>query len=333
MNNEFSWNKKNVLITGISGFLAPHIAEKLLNLGANVIGSVHDNKKIDYGKITGLYEKITLAQADINDLTRLEEIVANYEIDYIFHCAANSIVRQCATNPVGCFQTNIIGTMNILEAARRVGGVKGIACMESDKSYGSFDPEDLPYKEGQAIKPTNVYEVSKACSGLIAEAYSNNYSLPVFTIRAANLYGPGDMNMSRLIPGSIMRLFHSESPVLYSGVAKYIREFLYVEDAAESLIKLMEKIDITKSNIFNLGSGEIHQIENIIKLMCEKIDSNINPVMINKSSLFKEIEQQYLDIEKVRKVLTDYKTVDLDEGLNKTISWYKEYLNQIPRPE
>jgi len=333
MSNEFSWNKKNVLVTGISGFLAPHIAEKLSNLGANVIGSVHDYKKIDYGKITGLYEKITVAQADINDLTRLEEIVANYEIDYIFHCAANSIVRQCATNPVGCFQTNIIGTMNVLEAARRVGGVKGIACMESDKSYGSFDPEDLPYKEGQAIKPTNVYEVSKACSGLIAEAYSNNYEIPVFTIRAANLYGPGDMNMSRLIPGSIMRLFYKESPVLYSGVAKYIREFLYVSDAADSLIALMEKIDITKSNIYNLGSGEIHKIEDIIKLICKKIDPSIEHVVVEKSNLFKEIEQQYLDIEKVKSVIDNYKTLSLDEGIDRTIEWYRKYENKIPRPE
>ena len=333
MGNEFKWNKKNVLVTGISGFLAPHIAEKLLKLGANVIGSVRDHKKIDYVKITGLYEKITLAQADINDLARLEEIVANYEIDYIFHCAANSIVRQCATNPVGCFQTNIIGTMNILEAARRVGGVKGIACMESDKSYGSFDPEDLPYKEGQAIKPTNVYEVSKACSGLIAEAYSNNFNLPVFTIRAANLYGPGDFNMSRLIPGSIMRLFFSERPVLYSGVSDYIREFLYVEDAAESLIKLMEKIDITKSNIFNLGSGDIYKIEDIIKFICKKIDHKIEPIIVEKNNQFKEIEQQYLDIEKVKNILDNYKTISLDEGLDRTIEWYRNYENEIPRPE
>jgi CDP-glucose 4,6-dehydratase len=333
MNNEFSWNKKNVLITGISGFLAPHIAEKLESLGANIIGTVHDYKKISYGQITGLYNKVNIAQADINDLSRIEELLANYEIDYIFHCAANSIVRQFATNPTGCLQTNIIGTMNILEAARRVGGVKGIACMESDKSYGSFDPDDLPYKEGQAIKPTNVYEVSKACSGLIAEAYSNNYLLPIFTIRAANLYGPGDMNMSRLIPGSIIRLFHSESPVLYSGVAKYIREFLYVEDAAMSLIKLMEKIDITKSNIYNLGSGEIHQIENIIKLICKKIDSSIEHVVVEKNNLFKEIEQQYLDIEKVKSVIDNYKTLSLNEGIDRTIEWYKKYENKIPRPE
>lgn len=236
------------------------------------------------------------------------------------------------TNPVGCFQTNIIGTVNILEAARRVGGVKGIACMESDKSYGSYDPNDLPYKEGQAIKPTNVYEVSKACSGLIAEAYSNNYSMPIFTIRAANLYGPGDMNVSRLIPGSILRLLRSESPVLYSGVANYIREFMYVEDAAIYMIKLMEEIDIAKSNIFNLGSGEVNRIEKLIEMMYDKINPDVRHVVVDKNDDFKEIEQQYLDIEKVKSYIENYKTTGIEEGIDKTISWYKRYADQIPRP-
>ena len=327
------WVKKNVLITGISGFLAPHIAENLEAMGANVIGTIHDYKKVSYGQITGLFDKIIIAQVDINDLQRMQDLISNYKVDYIFHCAAHSIVKYCATNPTGCFHTNIIGTMNILEAARIVGGVKGIVCMESDKSYGSIDPDDLPYREDQVVKPTNVYEVSKACSGLVSEAYSNNYSMPIFTIRAANLYGPGDMNVSRLIPGTIMRLFHSESPVLYSGVAKYIREFLYVEDAAITLIKLMEKIDFTRSNIYNLGSGEIHKIEDVIKIICEKIDSNISHTVVNKSDSFKEIEKQYLDIKKVKKVISDYKAIELNEGLDKTILWYKRYLDQIPRPE
>ena len=301
--------------------------------GANVIGTVHDDKKTSYAKIVNLGNKVTMAYADINDLQRIEELISNYEIDYIFHCAANSIVRQCVTNPVGCFHTNIIGTVNILEAARRVGGVKGIACMESDKSYGSYDPNDLPYKEGQAIKPTNVYEVSKACSGLIAEAYSHNYSMPVFTIRAANLYGPGDMNVSRLIPGSILRLLRSESPVLYSGVANYIREFMYVEDAANFMVKLMEEIDITRSNIFNLGSGDVHKIEKLIKMMCEKVDPSIRYVIIDKDSKFKEIEQQYLDIEKVKSYIDGYKTTSIEEGMSRTISWYKKYIDEVPRPE
>lgn len=327
------WNKKNVLVTGVSGFLGPHIAEKLEQMGANVIGTIRDGKKISYAKIVGLSDgKITIASADINNLARMQEIITNYDIEYIFHCAANSIVRQCASNPIGCFSTNIIGTANILEASRIVGGVKGIMCMESDKSYGSFDASDLPYKEGQAIKPKNVYEVSKACSGLIAEAYSHNYSLPVFTIRAANLYGPGDTNTSRLIPGSTTRLLFGEQPMLYEGVASYIREFLYVDDAAKTVIKLMELIDHTKSHVINLGSGDVYMIRDVIDILCKKIDSSIEPRIVKKDDKFKEIEQQYLDFDKLKSFIPDYQTIEIDEGIDRTIAWYSKYKNEIPRP-
>lgn len=327
----FSWKKKNILITGMSGFFAPHIAEKLLDFGANVVGTVHD-RKISYAKISGIEQKIAICQVDINDLDRLKEVITNYEIDYIFHCAANSIVRLCADNPIGSFQTNIIGTANLLEAARMSCSVKGIMCMESDKSYGSFDAGDLPYKEDQCIKPSNVYEVSKACSGLIATAYSNNYALPVFTIRAANLYGPGDANTSRLIPGSIMRLLYGESPILFKGVSNYIREFLYVEDAAHAVIRLMEKIDITKSQIINLGSGEIYKVENVVNMLCEKIDSKTRPIIKEKQDTFKEIEEQYVDFSKLKGLIKDYKPTSLEAGLKLTIDWYKEFSGKLARP-
>ena len=327
----FNWQKKNVLITGVSGFFAPHIAEKLVEYGANVIGTVHDQKKT-YTRLSGLEDKITICHADINDLNRMKEIITNYEINFIFHCAANSIVKLCAKNPIGSFHTNIIGTANLLEAARLSDSIEGIMCMESDKSYGSFDADDLPYKEEQGIKPSNVYEVSKACSGLIATAYSNNYSLPVFTIRAANLYGPGDPNTSRLIPGSIMRLLFGERPILFKGVADYVREFLYVKDAVDVVIKLMEQIDVTKSHVINLGSGEVHKVYDVITELCTRISPEVKPVIKEKENLFKEIEQQYLDYEKLKGFIPDYNPVDLNTGLENTIEWYSQHKTQLPRP-
>ena len=328
---KFSWKKKNVLITGIYGFFAPHIAERLVDLGANLVGTMHD-KKVSYARISEVDQKIVICQADINNLDRLKEIITNYEIEYIFHCAAHSIVRLCANNPIGSFQTNIIGTANLLEAARTSCTVKGIMCMESDKSYGSFDIDDLPYKEEQCIKPSNVYEVSKACSGLVATAYSSNYSLPVFTVRAANLYGPGDTNTSRLIPGSIMRLLFNESPVLFKGVSDYIREFLYVGDAAYAVIRLMEEIDITKAQIINLGSAEIYKVGSVIDSLCLQIDPKIKPVIKEKQDLFKEIEKQYVDFSKLKSLVKDYNPTDLETGLKLTIDWYSKYKDRLLRP-
>ena len=205
------WKNKNVLITGVYGFLGSHIAQSLANKGANVIGGYHDDKRASYCRLEKISNQITEAQIDIMDIQRITDVLVFYDIEYIFHCAANSIVRTCAENPVGAFNNNVMGTLNILEASRRTQSIKGILCMESDKSYGAFDINDLPYKETQSIDPKNIYEVTKACSGLIAKAYSHNYDVPTFTIRAANLYGPGDLHVSRIIPSTITKILNNES--------------------------------------------------------------------------------------------------------------------------
>jgi len=327
-----NWNNKNVLVTGIFGFFAPHIAKQLSFLGANIIGSFHDEKHYSFCKMNNLNQKITLAHIDINDINRIKEVICNYEIEYIFHCAANAIVKTCVHNPIGAFTTNIMGTANILEAARNVGGVKGIMCMESDKSYGSFEKNNLPYKEIDAIKPSNVYEISKACSGLVANAYSNNYGMPVFTIRAANLYGPGDMNMSRLIPGSILRILDGVNPVLYSGVANYVREFLYIDDAANASIKLMEKIENTKAQVFNIGSKSVHKIYEVMDEIIKLMPQNAKIDIVEKDPLFKEIEEQYVDFSKLLSIYPDFNPRSLKKGLSETIDWYSKNFNNLPRP-
>jgi CDP-glucose 4,6-dehydratase len=326
------WKKKNILITGMSGFLAPHIADKIVKLGGNVIGGIHDEKKTCYYRISGLGKLMTIVDLDIGDLQRIKEVITNYEINFIFHCAANSIVKNCVKNPIGAFSVNILGTANILEAARTIGNIEGIMCMESDKSYGSFEKNQLPYKETDGVKPKNVYEVSKACSGLIAETYSYNYNLPVFTVRAANLYGPGDMNTSRLIPGSILRSLNKEDPILYSGVAQYVREFLYVEDAADAIIKLMENINLTKSNIYNIGSGAIHSIEKVMKMLLLATPGQSKVRIVEKDALYKEIEEQYVDYSKMLSIVPNFSPRNLEVGLKETVIWYKKNKNNLPLP-
>ena len=315
-----------VLVTGAAGFLGGHLVERLLSRGAEVIGLTHDIHKDSYAKFEDLPVN-HWAQGDITDLTSMNRIFADYEVEYLFHLAADPIVRKCSLDPLGCFQTNIMGTAVVLEAARQVGTVKGVLCMESDKSYGSFDAKDLPYKEDQALKPSNIYEVSKACSGLVAKAYDSNYDLPTFTIRGANLYGPGDMNLSRLIPGSVLRLLNNEKPVLYGGVANYIREFIYVADAAELCIQLMEKIDATRGQPINLGSGETFRVGDLMNRICETVGSDLRPEVIEKASSFKEIEAQWLDLTKLHGFIPDYNCVDMSEGLRSTVDWYRRFHN------
>ncbi|KKN14920.1 hypothetical protein LCGC14_0991250 [marine sediment metagenome] len=315
---------KLVLVTGASGFLGGHVVERLLDRGAEVVGLVHDMHKDSYVKFEGLPVN-HLVNGDITSLADMTRVIADYEIEFVFHLAADPIVRKCSLDPIGCFETNIMGTARVLEAARSVGTVKGVLCMESDKAYGSFDARDLPYREDQALKPSAVYEVSKACAGLIAKAYDNNYDLPTYTIRGANLYGPGDMNLSRLLPGSILRLLNGEAPVLYGGVANYVREFIYVGDAAEIICQLMEKIDITRGHAINLGSGETFQIGDLMSDICAAAGSDLAPEVVEKQDNFHEIEKQWLDLTKLRSFIPDFEYVTMPDGLRMTVDWYKEF--------
>lgn len=314
-----------VLVTGASGFLGPHIIAELLKRGANVVGLDHDIKRFSYLQLEGLDRQIDMASGNITDLEDMNRVVGDYEVRYVFHCAADAIVRKCATDPVGAFRTNIMGTARLLEACRLVGTVKGVMCMESDKSYGSFDPKDLPYREDQALKPSNVYEVSKACAGLVAKAYDNNYDLPTYTIRGANLYGPGDMNLSRLIPGSILRILDGEPPVLYGGVENYIRELIYVKDGASAIVQLMEKIEHTRGHAINVGSGSTHRVGDVISEVCRAMGSSLEPRIVEREVRFKEIEKQWLDLTKLRGFLPDFSPADLEEGLAETVEWYIKF--------
>jgi CDP-glucose 4,6-dehydratase len=313
-----------VLVTGALGFLGGHVIEKLLERGAEVVGLEHDIHKNSYVRIQQL-PLDHLVWGDITDLGSMTRIMADYEIEYVFHLAADAIVRKCSRDPVGCFDTNILGTAKVLEAAHQVGTVKGVLCMESDKSYGSFDESDLPYREDQAVKPSNVYEVSKACVGFIAKAYDHNFDLPTVTIRGANLYGPGDMNVSRLIPGSILRLLDGEAPVLYGGVGEYVREFIYVADTAEIMCRLMEKIGDTRGHAVNVGSGETFQIADLMQRICEGVGSDLSPRIVVRDDIFKEIEKQWLDLTKMLSFVPDYEFVAMGEGLRRTVEWYTRF--------
>lgn len=315
--------KEPILITGVSGFLGSRLAERCADNGENVIGVVRDFERTSAHCLEGLRAKITVCQGDVTDTDRMREIIAGYEVGYIFHCAAHSIVRKCANDPFGCFQTNVLGTASVLEAARNIGNSAGIMVMESDKSYGPA--LTLPYKEDDALKPRGIYEASKACAGFVALSYAHNFDMPIFTIRAANLYGPGDRNTSRLIPNSILRTLRGERPVLYGNVADYVREFLFVEDAVTAMLSLMGSIEETAGEAFNLGSGEKYAIKDVVVMIMRALGTDLEPEIIPKPEIFKEIPEQYLDTSKVRALLpNDFHPLTLAKGLALSAPWYTE---------
>jgi len=310
---------KNVLITGGTGFLGSHIAKKILpKVDSLTIITLNIRQKTTLKSLGIDTKKINLVQGDIRDFNFIKLLFNEYEFDTVFHLAALSEVKKCQPNPTLAFETNVMGTINILEACR-IYNVEAVAVSSSDKANGSGK---VPYHEDYAMNGNGVYEVSKSCTDLIARSYYSNYNLPVIVTRCSNLYGGADMNMSRIIPNTIRLALNGSAPMIWKGSEKSIREFLYVEDAVDAYLSLIENISKTKGEAFNIGSGEIVTIEDVVNMILSKIDTNIS---INyKEKDFPEISNQYLCSDKIYEYTGWKSKVTLDEGLQKTINFNKE---------
>ena len=243
--------------------------------------------------------------------------------------SAQSIVRICETNPLDAFNVNILGNTNVLEACRHAKTVKGIICISSDKYYGQL--KKLPYTEDMKPSPKGVYEVSKTCTDLIGQSYGKNFDLPVIIVRACNLFGQKDLNLSRLIPGSIVRILNNESPVIYEDVKDYVREFIYVDDAADILFDLMQVADQYKGEAVNVGSGYYTVVSTLIYKLIELLDSNVEIKFLKKDNPFFEIDKQYLDLTKLYNMIGNKELMTntyFNGCLLNTIIWYREYLDE-----
>jgi len=301
----------NVLVTGAAGFLGGHLVERLRPV-ANVYGLVHD-KDPNWNRVG-----TRVLQGDVRDFPRVLECIVGCEIDQIYHCAAKSVVRNCRCDPLGCLETNAMGTAVVLEAARQSERVKGIMCMESDKSYGDGP---VPYDEDQAPHPIGVYEASKTCSGYIAQCYHRNYGVPVFTVRSANVFGPGDENYSRLIPNTITRLHAGKPPQIVSGASQYSREFIYVENWVDVVQRLMEVCPWGEA--VNVGSGLCYTVAEMVERICNLMGKPISSCEWNRPATLVEIPQQSLCLDKLKRLIGGVTITDLNFALNSTIDWYR----------
>ena len=303
---------KNILITGINGFVGGSLAEKELNMGNNVIGIVRDiNNKTQ----TDILDRCTVIRGDILDTDLVDRVVGDYEIDIIYHLAALSIVR-IAKNPLNCYKSNILGTVNVLEAVRKINPKIKVVIASSDKSYGTHDK--LPYTEDMKLQPDDPYATSKACADLIAQSYFKTYGLNVNVIRCANIYGLRDMNLSRLIPNTILKILAGKKPQIYSGVLHFKREFLFIEDVCEAYHLLSTKGKA--GEIYNIGDDEFVTIQEAVEHISEILNFNGEYEIIEKD--FLEIPFQYMSADKL-KSLGWSKSHSFKEGLIKTIDWYK----------
>lgn len=354
-NDKNFWFGKRVLVTGGDGFVAAHLIKELLGKGAVVVTTIRHNRPLSTLSILNGSKEADQPDIEHCNLLNHQEvrrICDRHQIDTIFHLAANAIVSDAANSPLSTAENNIIPTLNLLEVAR-VNKIPRVIIASTDKSYGdhaSGGSEGLPYQENYALRGLDVYSASKVCTDMLAQTYAFQFNMPIMVTRSCNVYGPGDLNFTRLIPRTVMRLLASKPPVINIGNEKVLREYIYITDAVKAYLLLGEKMEeyygpmgknMPRSGhttygwpAFNFGSytkkdtqdlskcDKIKSVSDVIMLLAKKI-SEIKPIVIEKPANFIEIPDQYLDSSKI-KGLGFSPIVSFEDGINTTIEWYKK---------
>jgi CDP-glucose 4,6-dehydratase len=322
------WNKRNAFVTGATGFVGANLVGRLVGEGANVICLQRDAVQPNSLDMLALRGKVTVVSGELEDLELLSRILNEYEIDAVFHLAAQAIVGAANRSPISTFETNIRGTYMLLEACRVTKSVSRVIVASSDKAYGP-NPE-LPYREDFPLRGTFPYDVSKSCTDLLSRSYAMTYDLPVVVTRSANIYGPADLNLSRIIPGTIVSVLRRESPVIRSDGTP-LREFVYVDDVASAYLLLAENIEKAKGEAFNIGSNEPVQILELTNLIIRLAgcEDSIRPKILLQQKIEHEIDAQYLSADKIKDRLGWTASVNLESGLRTSIEWYNDRLNEL----
>jgi len=323
------WLNKNVFVTGCTGLLGSWLSEELINLGANVIGLMRDHVPQSRIYREGLIGRITTVPGSLEDYYLIERALNEYEIEVVFHLAAQTIVPIANNNPLSTFESNIKGTWVLLEACRRNKQVKKIIVASSDKAYG--EQKVLPYTEEMSLMGRSPYDVSKSCADLIAQMYFHHYRLPVCVTRCGNLFGGGDLNFNRIVPGTIRSVFYSERPIIRSD-GKYVRDYFYVKDAAKAYLLLADKMDDGSicGQAFNFGNETPMTVLEITKeILLLMNSSDLEPIILNEAK--GEILEQYLSAKKAREMLGWRPIFSVRDGLSETIEWYKDYFKGIKK--
>ncbi len=323
MDSKF-WQDKRVFVTGAAGLLGSWLTAELVAQGADIIGLIRDNVAKSRLVSSGTIERITTVHGDICDYETMERVMAEYEVDTIFHLAAQTQVGIANRVPMSTFETNIKGAWIVLEAARRNPTVKRILVASSDKAYGP--QTELPYREDAPLQGVFPYDVSKTCADLLARTYARTYDMPIAITRFANLYGGGDLNWNRLIPGTIRSVLRGEQPIVRSD-GTFKRDFIYVRDAVYGYLTLAEQLSRAdvQGEAFNFGMSHPISVLEMIASIIELSDCpRLKPIILDEVK--HEIQDQYLSSEKAGQVLDWQPQFTLAEGLRETMGWYRQYL-------
>lgn len=331
--NKYFWRGRTVLVTGGAGFIGSWLSLELLSCGARVV--ILDIKKqlpILGGARDAVLKKAVFVRGDVRDGKLLRALLTRYSFHTVFHLAAEAIVGDVLLSPAKGLDTNIRGTIEVLEAARTAPQKKRVQVIvaSSDKAYGSH--KKLPYKEDFGLLGSgHPYDCSKGCADSIARMYAHVYAVPISVLRCGNVYGGGDMNFSRLIPDAI-RSFRKERQIELRSDGSYKRDFIYVKDIVNAYLSVAEifaKKDII-GEAFNFGNDKPFSVLEVINALTGLMKKrHLTPVILGTAR--NEIRDQYLDSRKARRILGWRPSYTLLKGLGETIPWYEEYLSRYEK--
>lgn len=319
------WFGKNVFVTGATGLVGSVLTKTLVESGANVSALVFDYQSNSELILSGVINELNLYNGDLADYKIISRAIADSEPEYIFHLGAQTIVGKGLIDPKGTLETNVQGTWNLLESARLFSPkLLGIVVASSDKAYGESDV--LPYDETFPLHGDGPYDVSKSCTDLISQSYGRTYGLPVSIARCGNIYGPGDTNWSRIVPGTFLSLLSNQTPVLRSD-GTFLRDYIYVKDVVDAYLQLaMKAHEIPPGEAFNFSNDRAYSVLEIYAEICNvTCQKYIEPLVLN--SVKHEIHDQHLSSAKANRMLDWVAKYSLESGLQKSLPWYNDVIS------
>lgn len=320
------WQDRPTLVTGGTGLVGAWLVKRLVEAGADITCVIRDWIPQSELAASGALGKVKVVRGDICDEGLVERTLAEHEIKTVMHLAAQTIVPIANRNPLSTFETNVRGTWLLLEASRRSPLVQQIVIASSDKAYG--DQEKLPYTEQTPLQGQHPYDVSKSCADLISNAYAVTYKSPVLITRCGNFYGGGDLNWNRILPGAIRSILRGERPIIRSD-GLFIRDYFYVEDGADVYMLLAEALaqkPELAGHAFNFSNEIQVTVLQLLERLRKVMGTDLEPIVQNQAT--NEIRHQYLSAEKARTMLGWKPLYGLDEGLRKTVDWYRDFLSK-----
>ena len=313
-------------VTGATGMVGSALVHRLLSDGVDVVALVMDPDPQSELYRSGTVEATTVVAGRLEDLEIIERAIVVHEPDTVYHLGAQTIVGAARRAPLLTLETNVRGTWNVLEACRRHPTVvSGIVVASSDKAYGASDT--LPYREDMPLAGLEPYEVSKAAADLITQAYASSYALPAVVARCGNIYGPGDLNWSRIVPGTIRSLLRGEQPVIRSD-GTLVRDYLHVDDVVDAYLALADGISrgvLAPGDALNFSDESPLSVLELYEAVCKAAGfPGTDPLILGDAP--GELQEQWLSAEQARARLGWAPRVGLDDGLTRTVDWYRDFL-------